>query len=141
MALHIDGRPAERAYYPTTATVRKLLAGAVLTAVMLMATPVVAQEVPAGALEAAQAGEAQTFSIPSQPLASALDRFSEQTGVSFAYTTRQLEGIRSPGVAGTLQPGQALAQLLAGTGLTFRSTASDTVTLLGAQTDDDDGPI
>ena len=140
MALHIDGRPAGRAYL-TTATVRNLLVSTVLTAVMLTATAVVAQEVPAGRLELAQASETQTFSIPSQPLASALDRFSEQTGVSFAYTTRQLEGVRSPGAAGTFQPGQALAQLLAGTGLNFRFTAPDTVTLFGAQTDEDEGPI
>jgi len=94
---------------------------------------------PANPIRLAQASEIREFSIRPQPLASALDRFSEATGISFAYTTSQLDGIRSPGVSGALPPRQALAQLLAGTGITFQFTGADTVTLALAQ--EGDGPL
>jgi len=94
---------------------------------------------PANPIRLAQASEIREFSIRPQPLASALDRFSEATGISFAYTTSQLDGIRSPGVSGALPPRQALAQLLAGTGITSRFTSADTVTLAVAQ--EGDGPL
>src|SRR5262245_48291659 len=50
----------------------------------------------------AQAGDAQRFAIPEQPLAAALTRFSEQTGISFAYKSEDVADRRSPGVEGTL---------------------------------------
>ena len=80
-------------------------------------------------LQMAQADEAQPFAIAAQPLTAALDAFSDQTGLSFAYTTSQLEGVASNGVTGTFTPREALAQLLTGTGVTFRFTGSETVSL------------
>ena len=83
-------------------------------------------------LQIAQAGEAQSFAIDAQPLTAALDAFSDQTGLSFAYTTSQLEGVDSNGVTGTFTPREALSQLLAGTGVTFRFTGAQTVSLTRA---------
>ena len=80
-------------------------------------------------LQMAQADEAQPFAIAAQPLTAALDAFSGQTGVSFAYTTSQLDGVQSNGVEGTLTPREALTRLLAGTGVTFRFTGTQTVSL------------
>src|SRR5262245_54186959 len=45
---------------------------------------------PRGNMLIAQAGDAQRFSIPGQSLASALKRFSEETGISFAYKTEDV---------------------------------------------------
>ena len=77
----------------------------------------------------AQTDQPQNFSIPPQPLTSALDRFSRQTGIAFAYTTNQFKGVQSPGVSGRLTPRQALAQLLKGTGVSYDFTGATTVVL------------
>ncbi len=89
----------------------------------------------------AQAEATQSFSIAPQPLAAALERFSEQTGVSFAYASRQLEGVSSPGVSGVLTPREALRRLLTGTGVSFRFTSAETVTLERTAQRDEDGPL
>lgn len=80
----------------------------------------------------AQSAQPRSFAIPPQPLASALDRFADQTGISFAYRTGDLSTIRSPGVTGTLTPREALQQLLAGTGVSFAFTGANTVTITKA---------
>lgn len=80
-------------------------------------------------LQLAQAQATQTFAIPAQALTSALDQFSEQTGIAFAYSSGELTGIQSPAVEGELTPRQALNALLAGTGVNARFSGGDTVTL------------
>ncbi len=77
----------------------------------------------------AQADVARNFSITPQPLASALDRFAEQAGVSFAYRSSDLATLRSPGVSGSMTPREALQRLLGGTGVSFSFTGPTTVTL------------
>lgn len=131
MPFHTQSKPPTR-IHRLAAMNRTLLASTAFTSMALAVMPAVAQNVSGtspGLVELTQAAETQTFSIAPQPLASALDRFSEQTGISFAYTTSQLEDVQSPGVTGALTPGQALAQLLAGTGVTFQFTGADTVAL------------
>ena len=108
------------------------------------ALPAMAQEsskVPSGVRQGAQSEQLRRFAIPPQPLASALDRFSVQTGISFAYTTSQLEGIQSQGVTGTLTFHQALAQLLIGTGVTFVFIGADTVSLKRNIAQQNDRPL
>jgi iron complex outermembrane receptor protein len=78
----------------------------------------------------AQADRPRSFSIPPQPLASALERFADQAGVSFAYRTGDISTLNSPGVSGTLPPREALQQILSGTGVTFTFAGASTVTLV-----------
>ncbi len=77
----------------------------------------------------AQAERPRPFSIAAQPLPTALDRFADQSGVSFAYRTGDLSKLNSPGVTGTMTPREALGHLLAGTGVSFAYTGTNTVTL------------
>jgi iron complex outermembrane receptor protein len=143
MASPIHSNAAQRASRATMQRSR-LRATTALAAVVLATAPIAAQEVPAAGLariELAQAGGAQAFSIPPQPLASALDRLAQQTGLSFAYRTGELEGVASPGVTGTLTPRQALDRLLAGTGVAFTFTDADTVTLARPGAQEGDGPM
>ncbi|GAB0153354.1 TonB-dependent siderophore receptor [Marinobacterium sp. BA1] len=116
---------------PLPATHRLLLLSAAIASVLLNSSPALAQEAatPANQVQLAQTDQTQDFAIAAQPLGSALDRFSEQTGIAFAYTSSELEGIQSPGVSGRLAPRQALVQLLAGTGISYRFTGGDTVVL------------
>lgn len=95
----------------------------------------------ATARQIAQNSAARSFSIEAQPLAAALDRFSEQSGVSFAYKTSDLADQTSPGVSGNLPPEEALRRLLAGTGVTFRFTDAQTVTLERVAETPESGPI
>ncbi len=67
----------------------------------------------------AQAAERRSFSIPAQPLQSALVQFGQQAGRQIGADNNVLRGISSPGVQGTLSIEEALQRLLAGTGLTY----------------------
>lgn len=80
---------------------------------------------PAAAQESAETA----FTIAPQPLASALLRFAEQTGLEVLFDARLARGKTSPGAQGKLTPAAALAQLLAGTGLGYRYTSASAVTL------------
>jgi catecholate siderophore receptor len=71
---------------------------------------------------------ARRFDIPPGPLSAALVAFSEATGLRMAVPNG-LAGFESPGVAGLFSAGQALRELLAGTGITFRFTGEDAVEL------------
>ena len=83
----------------------------------------------APATDLAQETAVKDFSIPAQSLASALERYSDVTGVSFAYKTGDFSGIQSPGVTGSLTPAAALSRLLSGTGIAFEFTGDRTVAL------------
>lgn len=86
---------------------------------------------PSGESQMAQA-DSGTYNIPPQPLRSALTAFAEQSGWQLFYSAEAAEGIRSPGVVGSLTPETALKELLSGTGLDFRITEARTVTLMQA---------
>jgi iron complex outermembrane receptor protein len=69
------------------------------------------------------------YNIPEQDLNSALLAFANRAGVQIFYDTQRVRGLRSAALAGSFTPQQALAQLLRGTGITFRFTGTNTVSL------------
>ncbi|GEC17192.1 TonB-dependent siderophore receptor [Nitrobacter winogradskyi] len=77
---------------------------------------------------AAQAN-ARSFNIAPQPLASALREFANQSGMQLAYRTSELRGMNSPGFQGSASSTQALARLLAGTGVSYNVSGANTVTI------------
>ncbi len=95
---------------------------------------------------ASPAEAAQDFAIPAGSLEAALLAFSQAVDLQLLYPADLTAGLQSPGVEGRYDPEQALQLLIAGTGLTYRFTAANTVTLTpadaapadGAQ---DDGPL
>lgn len=74
-------------------------------------------------------GPTRRFDIPAGPLGDVLEAFKEVTGWKVALTSEDLVNIESPGVAGDLTDEQALRRLLEGTGIVYRFTAANTVTL------------
>jgi iron complex outermembrane receptor protein len=82
----------------------------------------------------AQSGQAQPaqqqFSIPAQSLNAALDTFARHSGWQVGYPAAMAQGKTSTAVQGSLTPPEALARLLAGSGLTYRVTGPNTVTLV-----------
>jgi outer membrane receptor protein involved in Fe transport len=71
-----------------------------------------------GLLPALAWGEAVEFSLPAQPVASALLAFSQQAKVEVLFSLDEQSPAQSTGVVGRLEPTDALARLLQGTGLT-----------------------
>ncbi|MGC4098067.1 MAG: TonB-dependent receptor [Nitrospira sp.] len=69
------------------------------------------------------------FDIPPQPLTSALHRFGEQAEVQFAYATEDVENVRTAGVSGRHTSQKALRLLLVDTGLDYRITGTNIITL------------
>jgi len=65
--------------------------------------------------------------IPSQPLATALEQFEQQTGVQILYAADAMSGKTSPQLAGQYTAQQALKILLDKSGLAYRFTDDHTV--------------
>ncbi|WP_291004813.1 TonB-dependent siderophore receptor [Ferrovibrio sp.] len=82
--------------------------------------------------QVAQAGQssAKDFAIPAQSLVSALVRFTDATGIQFFFDAAIARDKRSQGVSGRLSAEEALRRMLVGSGLTFRFTNANTVTLV-----------
>lgn len=72
------------------------------------------------------------FSIPAQPLVSAISRYGDATGSEALYDASLAVGRYSSDVQGLLLPFEALERLLAGTGLSARFVAKDTFVVLPA---------
>ena len=81
-----------------------------------------------------QTGRVVAFNIPAQDLDSALTRLADQAGIRLLFTSRDLAGKRTAGLAGNYTVDQALTTVLAGSGFTWRLGESNTVVLerLGA---------
>ncbi|MFG1391584.1 TonB-dependent siderophore receptor [Xanthobacter agilis] len=75
---------------------------------------------------------AVSFSIPPSSLGAALSAFGDRANLQVLYAADLARGVRSPGVSGNLTPEQALSRLLAGTGLSYRFTNANTVTIARA---------
>ena len=105
---------------PTTPHGRRQLArrrlAAAITAAALLA--------PLGAIAAPVA-----IDIQPQPLQAALNALATQSGLQVIYDGALVSGLSSPGLAGQMEPEQALSQLLAGSGLSYRFTGTNTVVL------------
>ncbi|SFU22529.1 iron complex outermembrane recepter protein [Mesorhizobium sp. YR577] len=60
------------------------------------------------------------FNIPSQSLNSAILAYADRAGIQIFYDVQRVSGLRSAPVRGSYTRQQALAQLLAGTGITYK---------------------
>lgn len=81
----------------------------------------------AACLGTAQAADPVSIDIAAQPLAAAMVKLAEQSGLKLLYAAELLAGKTAPHVSGKLTPQQALEKLLAGTGLRYQFVAPDAV--------------
>jgi len=70
-----------------------------------------------------------SFSIRSQPLGQALVQFSNATGVQLFFNADLARGISSQGAQGPLTRTEALSRILAGSGLSYKFTNANTITI------------
>jgi iron complex outermembrane receptor protein len=84
------------------------------------------------AAEQAQADRSATFNIPAQPLVQALTALGQQSGLQVAVSAPAVAGKTSTAVSGVMTAEQALRLLLSGTGVGYRFTSPNVVTISGA---------
>ena len=89
----------------------------------------------------AQTTTPSSFDVSAQPLTVALPLFGQQAGIQVSVDGDLVSGLRTNGVTGTMTVEAALQQLLAGTGLTYRFTAADSVTLERVVVQPESGPV
>ncbi len=80
--------------------------------------------VTAVALASLLPASAEPFNIPGGALSTALEAYSQQSGVPVAIATQALGGIHSSGAVGEMSSDQALIKLLSGTGFEVRHVGS-----------------
>ncbi len=83
----------------------------------------------ASVLACATAAFAGSFNIPSGDLASALNAYTEQSGVALIVSGEAVRGVRTRGVSGALDSNEALSRLLDGTGFVMQRRSSGAVTV------------
>ncbi|QSA96558.1 TonB-dependent receptor [Methylococcus sp. EFPC2] len=83
-------------------------------------------------VQAAQTS-AQSFNIPVQPLASALDILAKQGNLQLLYADDLVRGKRSPALIGRYLPHEAVGKLLAGSGLDYAQAADGAVSVKPAE--------
>ncbi len=103
----------------------RMLSG-VLAALMFVG---VAAAGPAAQPQSVDLDREITFSIPPQPLESALLRFSQQANLQLLTSSDELPSTASAGVSGRLAIRAALKALLQGTGLSYAVVQDGTVTI------------
>ena len=113
------------------AQVRPLVSLSVLSAAALvsLAPQTVCAQQPG---TAASAQQSIAFHIPAQPLAHALNRFSQQSRHQVLFDQQVVAGHTAPAVQGSYLPRQALNLLLAGTGLQVNDSVPGAFTVLRA---------
>jgi hemoglobin/transferrin/lactoferrin receptor protein len=74
----------------------------------------------------------RSYSIPSQPLSSALIKFGQESGLQIFFDQRLTTGLTSATINGPLTNEAALSRLLAGSGLSYRFTNATTVSVIAA---------
>lgn len=72
----------------------------------------------------------QSTTIPPQSLSTALQTLAKKRNFQIVCRADLVERFRTAGISGELTPREALAQLLVGTGLTYRNLDEETVTIV-----------
>ncbi|MDS7594730.1 TonB-dependent hemoglobin/transferrin/lactoferrin family receptor [Agrobacterium tumefaciens] len=113
---------------------QSLLMATTALAVSVSATQVFAQE-PSGSSARAANGAghaaARPFNIPAQQLSSAIGAFGRQSGLQVTLATPATGSTRTNAVIGSFTAHEALARLLAGTGINFRITGGGRSVVIG----------
>lgn len=78
----------------------------------------------------AQVADGEQFDVPAGDLVTALDLLARQSGAQFVYSADELKGLHTSGVKGTMSAGDALEQLLRGSGHRLRRDASGAMVIV-----------
>lgn len=73
--------------------------------------------------------QTRTFDVPSEPAVKAIPEFARQAGIQIVAPARDLKGVVTPEVKGSLDVHDALRRLLSGTGASITSDDGQTIVL------------
>jgi iron complex outermembrane receptor protein len=93
----------------------------------------------ASSVSAPGTAQAQSFDIPAQPAAQALQRFVEVTKFQLVYSPDVVQGVSTHAILGVMTPREALQRMFEGTRLSVVSTGVNAATIrpiVPAQSDD-----
>ncbi|MCK0196963.1 TonB-dependent siderophore receptor [Ancylobacter sp. 6x-1] len=116
---HRQGRM--RGWSIVAATSAALLGSTLLTQAQTAAVP-------------ARSIEVISYDIPAQPLTSALTAFAIHSGLKLAYSAPLTQGRTAPALRGSFTQSEALGRLLAGSGLSYRFTSANAVSIYNPAT-------
>ena len=88
-------------------------------------------------LAQAEAERTVALDLPARPLDAALTALADQAELQLLFDSSQVPDQQAPALRGEYTPREALRRLLEGSGLTYRFTGADTVTLTAAQRADE----
>lgn len=108
-------------------TAKKMLAKVVKSRCLFFSTAIVTSLVINSQVVSQVNDRADHYDIPAQPLEDSLNAFARQADVEVLYTSDDVRAIEAPAISGAASREQAIARLLAGTGLTFRFTDGGTL--------------
>ena len=91
-------------------------------------------------LPALAQGQTYTFDIPQQSLSASLRDYARVSGQQIIFTNDLVAGYTGKALHGSYSPGEALSQLLAGTGLTVERSSSGALMIRREQHSAADGP-
>lgn len=109
------------------APVRRRNPAKLLVRIILVLAAIMNAAIPAAAQTAA--GGETNFNIPSQPLASAIQAFSQASSVEVLYESSITAGRRSDSIEGRFMASEALDRLLGNAGFSVRFTRANAVVL------------
>ncbi|MGK2741853.1 TonB-dependent receptor domain-containing protein [Tepidicaulis sp. LMO-SS28] len=142
MSLSDRSRGAAQSRRNRSFFVKALLTGTALAGGALSAMPPALAQQPAAEMADA---ETRAYAIPAGPLAPALNRFADESGLQLIYGAEVTEGQSTEGVSGSFTADGALTRLLAGTGIAYSYAGDDTIALSPAPAAGDEalmlGPI
>ncbi len=108
---------------------RAMVRKALLAATCVATLPITASSAHAQGSVPELAQAVAAYDIPAQELNTALLAFASRAGLQIFFDVQRVRGLRSNALVGSFTPQQALTQLLSGTGVTFRFTGANTVSL------------
>ena len=108
-------------------TSKKVLARVVKSRCLFFSTAIATSLVISSQVVAQVNERANYYEIPAQTLEDSLNAFARQADVEVLYTSDDVRAINAPAISGAASREQAIAQLLAGTGLTYRFTDGGTL--------------
>ena len=108
-------------------TSKKMLARVVKSRSLFFSTAIVTSLIISSQVVAQANNRADYYDIPAQSLEDSLNAFAMQADVEILYTSDDVRAISAPAISGNVSREQAIGQLLAGTGLTYRFTDSGTL--------------
>ncbi len=101
------------------------------TAIIAVGTiPVTAQQAPEADRASVAASATYRFNIPAKSLAAAIADVGAASGWRIAYPFTLPTNVRSKPLSGSMTPPQAVGQLLAGTGLSYRVSGAQSIVLV-----------